>query len=163
MAGSPTSRVGFLLRFALAPLLLAAACGGESKPPEVAKVQVAPPSAPGKRAAVASASATDYEHQGPSYEEALQIPEDVFATRGAKDLSDAELSGPMRNGTFLHACEAPDSMKVTVRVAVRDGKAQGVTVGTSPVDATVAACIDKAVRELSWPVSPKRNTFTTNY
>lgn len=139
------------------------ACGGDPKPPEVPKVQAHAPAGLGKQGPAPGATATDYEHEGPSYEEALAIPEDVFATRSAKDLSDAELSGPMRNGTFLHSCEAPDSMKVTVRVAVRDGKAQGVTVGTVPADPAIAACIDKAVRELSWPASPKRNTFSTNY
>jgi hypothetical protein len=54
-------------------------------------------------------------------------------------------------------------MKVTVRVAVRDGRAIGVTVTTRPPDAAIAACIERAIRELRWVESPKTDFLTTNY
>jgi hypothetical protein len=69
----------------------------------------------------------------------------------------------MRNASFLGACGAPDSMKVTVRVAVRMGRAVGVSVYTTPPNPQIAACIDRSVRGLSWPANPKMDFLTTAY
>ena len=54
-------------------------------------------------------------------------------------------------------------MHVTVRVAVKMGRAVGVTVSTNPPSPAMAACIDRAVRGLQWPPSPKADFVTTNY
>ncbi len=104
-----------------------------------------------------------YHRSGFSYDEALAIAEDLGATKDAPELTDAELATPMANGDSISACGAPDTMKVVVKVAVRQGTAMGVSVATSPEDPEVAACVDKAVRALSWPASAKRFTFTTAY
>ena len=106
---------------------------------------------------------TSYTHGGPSYEEALAIPEDLTATKDAPELTDAQLSAPMASGEMISECGAAETMKVVVKVAVRDGHAMGVTVATSPESADVAVCVDKAVRAMTWPVSAKRFTFTTAY
>jgi hypothetical protein len=100
---------------------------------------------------------------GPSYESALDTPEDIASLAGERDLSDDELGAPMKQPSFLADCSAPESMHVKVQVAVRDGAAIGVTVRTDPDDATVAECIDKAVRALQWPASKKRDSMTTVY
>ena len=68
--------------------------------------------------------------------------------KGGPDLSDAQLNAPMRNAAFISGCGAPDSMKVTVKVAVKMGRAVGVSVYTNPPNAGVASCIDRAVRGL---------------
>jgi hypothetical protein len=39
----------------------------------------------------------------------------------------------------------------------------GVDVKTTPPDATIAACIDRAVREKQWDVSPKTGKVTVTY
>lgn len=106
---------------------------------------------------------TSYTHGGATYEEALAIPEDLTATKDAPELTDAQLSGPMSNGEVLAECGVPETMKLVVKVAVRDGKAMGVTVATNPESAETAACVDRAIRALSWPTSAKRFTFTTAY
>ncbi len=103
---------------------------------------------------------------GMSYEAALaanpqQIDMNGHAT--GPDLTDQQLSGPMRNATFLSACGAPDSMHVTVKVAVKMGRAIGVSVYTTPPNAGVASCVDHAVRGLAWPANPKMDSFTTTY
>jgi hypothetical protein len=82
---------------------------------------------------------------------------------GAPDLTDAQLSAPLRHSSFVVSCGAPDDMKVTVRVAVRMGRAIGVTVTTNPSHAGVAHCIDHAVRGLRWAESAKTDFVTTNY
>ena len=106
---------------------------------------------------------TAYTHGGPSYEEALAIPEDLNATKDAPELTDAQLSAPMASGEMMSECGVPETMKVVVKVAVRDGRALGVTVATSPENPDVAICVDKAVRAMPWPASAKRFTFTTAY
>jgi hypothetical protein len=98
-----------------------------------------------------------------SYDEALAIPEDLGAIKNEKDLSDDEVAAPMQSGTYIQACGAPDEMKVTIRVAVRDGHALGVSVTTDPDDQAIAECIDNGVRALTWPVSHRRETMTTRF
>ena len=69
----------------------------------------------------------------------------------------------MRNASFLGSCGAPDSMKVTVKVAIKMGHAVGVSVYTNPSNAGIAACVDRAVRNLSWPVNAKMDSTVTTY
>ncbi len=82
---------------------------------------------------------------------------------GAPDLTDNQLSAPLRHASFVVSCGAPDSMKVTVRVAVRMGRAVGVTVTTNPPNGGISACVDHAVRGLRWAESAKTDFITTNY
>ncbi|MDB4946387.1 MAG: hypothetical protein JWP97_5921 [Labilithrix sp.] len=102
---------------------------------------------------------------GPTYEAALASnnQEVTIGKQGPADLSDAQLSGPMRSGAFVGECGAPESMKVTVKVAIKSGRAAGVSVSTSPPDPDVAGCIDRYVRTFSWPSSPKMDSFTSTY
>lgn len=83
--------------------------------------------------------------------------------KGVPDLTDAQLSAPMRNAAFISGCGAPDSMKVTVKVAVKSGRAAGVSVYTNPPNQGVASCVDRQVRGLSWPSNAKMDFFTTTY
>ncbi len=103
---------------------------------------------------------------GQSFENILNNNNDTI-TMGqgadAPDLTNAQLSAPLRHASFISSCGAPDDMHVTVRVAVKMGRAVGVTVSTNPPSAGVAACIDRAVRGLSWPQSPKADFVTTSY
>jgi hypothetical protein len=101
-----------------------------------------------------------------SYEAALAAnPQqvDVGGGAGRPDLTDQQLSGPMQNAAFLNACGVPNSMKVTVRTVVKMGRAIGVSVYTTPPNGGIAACVDRAVRNIAWPVNAKADGFTTNY
>jgi hypothetical protein len=103
---------------------------------------------------------------GMSYDQALAANPQQMAVggpQGGPDLSDQQLSGPMRNAAFLDACNAPQSMHVTVKTVVKMGHAIGVTVLTTPPNGAVAACIDRSVRNLAWPVNGKADSFVTNY
>jgi len=102
---------------------------------------------------------------GPTYESAIASnkQEVAIGSQGAPDLTDAQLSGPMRNGGFVGECGAPDSMKVTVKVAIKLGRPVGVSVYASPPDPDVAGCIDRYVRTFSWPSNAKMDSFTTTY
>lgn len=102
---------------------------------------------------------------GMSYEQAIASnnQEITMGAKGGPDLTDAQLSAPMKNAAFISGCGAPDSMKVTVRVAVKNGRAYGVSVYTNPPNPSVAGCVDRHVRGLSWPANAKMDSFTTTY
>lgn len=108
-------------------------------------------------------------HYGPpsgaSYESALGGNNqhiDMGKSSGP-DLSDAQLAGPMNDTTFIDECGAPEDMGITVKVAIKSGRAVGVSVSTSPHSANVSNCIDHHIRGLSWPSSPKMDSFVTTY
>jgi hypothetical protein len=100
-----------------------------------------------------------------SYEQAIASnnQEITMGAKGGPDLTDAQLSAPMRNASFISGCGAPESMKVTVRIAVKNGHAWGVTVSTNPPNPGVAACVDRHVRGIAWPANAKMDSFTTTY
>ena len=103
---------------------------------------------------------------GGSYEAALNANNQEISVGGPKagpDLTDAQLGAPMRNASFISGCGAPDSMKVTVRVAVQNGRAVGVSVYPNPPNPGVASCVDRHVRALGWPPNAKMDFFTTTY
>jgi len=101
---------------------------------------------------------------GMSYEAALAGNTiDMNMKPTGPDLTDAQIAGPMKSAGFVTACGTPDSTKVTVKVAIKNGRAVGVSVYTSPPDGRVASCIDHAVRGLSWPSNPKMDSFQTTY
>jgi len=102
-----------------------------------------------------------------SYEDAIDATAsrlqhvDAYGHASGSDLTDNQLSEPMSN--VWSSCNVPNNMKVTVKVAVKWGKAVGVTVTTHPHSDTVASCVDRVVRGLAWPSSPKLDSFTTQY
>ncbi len=103
---------------------------------------------------------------GQSYEAVLNGNNEQVTmgeSAGAPDLTNAQLSAPLRHASFVVTCGAPDDMKVTVRVAVRMGVPIGVTVTTQPQSGGVAACIDRSVRGLRWPASAKTDFVNTSY
>ncbi len=103
---------------------------------------------------------------GMSYEAAIASNNqemNIGGAAGGPDLTNGQLAAPMRNAAFISGCGAPDDMKVTVRVAIRQGRAVGVSVTTNPGNAGVAACVDRHVRGLGWQPHPKMDSFTTTY
>ncbi len=88
---------------------------------------------------------------------------DIGSGGGGHDLSREELAAPMANGSFVGGCGTPGSMKVTVKAAVQNGRAVGVSVYTTPPDPGISACIANAVRGIRFPVSPNMDAVTTSY
>jgi hypothetical protein len=102
---------------------------------------------------------------GPSYESAI-AGNNLNLAPGMKDvpdLTDAELAGPMRDGTFLDACGVPTSTHVTVKVAIRGGRAVGISVYPVPPSPPIAGCIERHVKGLQWPSNAKMDSFVTSY
>jgi hypothetical protein len=102
---------------------------------------------------------------GPSYESAIAGNNLKLApgSQDVPDLTDAELAGPLRDGSFLDACGVPTSTQVTVKVAIRNGRAVGITVYPVPPSAPIAGCIERHVKGLQWPANAKMDSFVTTY
>lgn len=146
------------------------------EPPEPTPVEAAPVAPGGHPLSTAS------------YEEALSTPESLDAGDHRAHLSDNQLSGPMRGATV--GCRVPSNAKVTIKTAVQNGRAIGVTVlvrfehpkppptkrrptaaelkwqraqekAENKARAKIIACVDKNVRTTTWPPSSRRDSFTT--
>ncbi len=102
---------------------------------------------------------------GMSYEAALasNVQEINMGGKAGPDLTDGQLTAPMKNAAFISGCGAPDNMKVTVKVAVKNGRAVGVSVYTNPPNPGVSSCVDRHVRGLGWTPNSKMDSFTTTY
>ncbi len=137
--------------------VIASSCAPAAPPPKRLEKPNRPPEV---TRPVASAD-TAFHSTAMSYEAALAVPEDLNAVKGERELSNKDLAAPMQPAAVLDVCHVPDATRVTVKVAVRDGRAMGVSVATRPDDARVAECVDRAVRKLTWPASRKRDSFTT--
>jgi hypothetical protein len=81
----------------------------------------------------------------------------------AGPLSSAQLGAPLVNGAWITACGAPDTMKVTVKLDVRQGRAVKFDVKTEPTDPVVIGCVERAASDLRWDVSPKTDHVTVRY
>jgi hypothetical protein len=113
-----------------------------------------------------------------SYEDAISVPEPIDVNDERVQLSDGQLTGPMRG--VLAGCRVPSNAKVTIKTAVQNGRAIGVTIGVvfdhpksmkripnatvryeAKLSAKIVTCADKAVRNVTWPPSKRRDSFTT--
>jgi hypothetical protein len=132
--------------------------------------------------------ASDPVEKGPpstaSFEEAMAAPEPLDPSDGRAQLTDTQLTGPMKG--VIAGCRVPSNARITIRTAVQNGRAIGVTVAvrierpkpkrpppkyllkaTMKADAKtiarVTTCVDRAVRTQSWPPSKRRDSFTTEF
>jgi len=97
---------------------------------------------------------------GLSYDEAMAKfgGQDITigGAAGGPDLTNDQLQGPInqRMPGILSSCGAGT---VTVRIAIKNGRAIGVSV--SPPN----GCVDQGVRGIAWPVHPKTDSLTTKW
>lgn len=144
--------------------------GGNDDAAPVASSSAPPPDAPERSRPPSTAS----------YEAATATPEAITLDDGRVQLNDDQLRGPMNN--IINACKVPRNAKVTVKTAVQDGRAIGVTVDVrfdrpkskkpptraalkaeAKLSAKITACVDKVVRAQVWPPSHRRDTFVTEF
>ncbi|MBS2016596.1 MAG: hypothetical protein JST00_27175 [Deltaproteobacteria bacterium] len=112
-----------------------------------------------------------------TYEEATSTPEMLDQHDTRAHLTDQQLMNPMRD--VPNKCRLPKRAKVSVKVAVQNGRAIGVTTNVAwerprpPTPSMVRAetkaatkittCVDQTVRALVWPPSTRRDSFTTSF
>jgi hypothetical protein len=79
------------------------------------------------------------------------------------DLTKDQLGAPITNANPAVACGLPDAAKASLCVLVKGGRALGVTVNVDPKNNRIAACMDRRVRGLAYPVSGQPDTVTYSY
>jgi hypothetical protein len=84
-------------------------------------------------------------------------------TSNRPDLTNAQLGAPINNANAAAACGLPDATHAKICVLVRNGKPLGVTVNVDPRNNKMAACIDRRMRRLAFPVDDRPNTVTYSY
>jgi hypothetical protein len=81
---------------------------------------------------------------------------DMGGQKNAKpDLSNDALGAPVKDSSWFSSCGLANSANADICVAVKHGKPLGVSVGVTPDNKRVAACIDRQARKLHWPDSDK--------
>ncbi len=83
--------------------------------------------------------------------------------RQTAPLSSAQLGAPLVHGPFISACGATDDMKVVVTLAVKMGRATDVTVKAAPPNPVVEGCVERAMKDLRWDISPNTGRVTVTY
>jgi hypothetical protein len=167
------------------------ACGSSPAPPPAATHEEEPEPDAGPEEDAASVISTidaPERSRAPStatYEQAMSTAEPVDIKDDHLQLSDAQLTGPMRG--VLTNCRLPSNGKVTIKTAVQNGRAIGATVEVRLIKpappprsrprppskaaqkaeakaiAKISACIDKNVRLVVWPPSRRRDSFTMEF
>ena len=95
---------------------------------------------------------------GKSCEKAFEETPDTMEMGKAqeKDLSADQLGSPIGGG-IVTSCGLPSSANADICATVMNSKALGVTVNVTPPNNKVAVCIDKATRNLHYPMSHRPN------
>lgn len=114
-------------------MVVACASSRPPPPPPVAPTPEehdASPEEPPPAPETATASVDAPERSAPpstgSYEDALSTPERLDVNDDRVHLTDAQLSGPMRG--VATGCRVPSNARITIKTAVQNGRAIGVTV-----------------------------------
>ena len=84
---------------------------------------------PGESAVTVDAPERSRPPSTASYEQAMSTPEKLDTKDGRTHLTDEQLRAPMRG--VLSGCAIPRNAKITIRTAVQDGRAIGVSVDVS--------------------------------
>ncbi len=87
----------------------------------------------------------------------------IGAARGPADLSREQYAGILQNGRYLSGCAIPDRTVFEICAAVREGRAVGITVSSSPPSPSLNTCVRRAVFGLKFPASPRLDVTHTRF
>lgn len=88
---------------------------------------------------------------------------EIGGPRGPADISREAYASILQNGTYLSACNIPDRTVFEICAAVKDGRAVGITVVSSPADSGLNACVRGAVSRLKFPSNPRLDVTHTRF
>jgi hypothetical protein len=87
----------------------------------------------------------------------------IGGPRGPTDITREAYAGILQNGRYLSGCSIPDRTVFEICTAVRDGRAVGVTVTSSPPSSSLNACVRRAVSRLKFPQNPRLDVTHTRF
>ncbi|MBX3188958.1 MAG: hypothetical protein KF819_18200 [Labilithrix sp.] len=178
-------KLGRLLATFGAALASLAACASPPPPPHAPApaAEEAEPEEPEHHVESVHVEATERARPASSatYEEALSTPEQLDVHDDRVHLTDGQLTGPMRS--VLTGCRVPPNARITIKTAVQNGRAIGVSIDVrfesssrsarppsraakaaqAKMAAKIVTCVDRNVRAVVWPPSRRRDSFTTEF
>jgi hypothetical protein len=83
--------------------------------------------------------------------------------RAPADITREAYAGILQNGRYLSGCRIPDRSVFEICAAVKDGRAVGITVVSTPASAELNACVRRAVARLQFPSNPKLDVTHTRF
>lgn len=87
----------------------------------------------------------------------------IGGPRGPADVTREAYAGILQNGRYLAGCSIPDRTVFEICAAVKQGRAVGVTVVSTPGSSELNACVKRAVSRLRFPQSPKLDVTHTRF
>lgn len=87
----------------------------------------------------------------------------IGGPRGPADITREAYAGILQNGGYLSGCSIPERTVFEICAAVRDGRAVGVTVTSSPASPSLNACVRRAVSRLKFPHNSRLDVTHTRF
>lgn len=83
--------------------------------------------------------------------------------RAPADITREAYASILQNGRYLAGCRIPERSVFEICAAVKDGRAVGITVVSTPASAELNACVRRAVAGLQFPSNPKLDVTHTRF
>lgn len=87
----------------------------------------------------------------------------IGAARGPADITREAYASILQNGRYLSGCTIPDRTVFEICAAVKDGRAVGITIVSSPASPALNACVRKAVAGLKFPQNSRLDVTHTRF
>jgi len=87
----------------------------------------------------------------------------IGAARGPADITRDAYASILQNGRYLSACSIPERTVFEICAAVKEGRAVGITVVSSPTSPALNACVRGAVARLKFPQNPRLDVTHTRF
>jgi hypothetical protein len=87
----------------------------------------------------------------------------IGGPRGAADTTREAYAGILQNGRYLSGCAVPERAVFEICAAVKNGRAVGITVVSSPPNPQLNACVRSAVGRLKFPQNQRMDVTHTRF
>jgi len=87
----------------------------------------------------------------------------IGGARGPADVTREAYASILQNGRYLAACTIPDRTVFEICAAVKDGRAIGITIVSSPASAALNSCVRNAVARLKFPQNSRLDVTHTRF
>jgi hypothetical protein len=87
----------------------------------------------------------------------------IGAARGAPDISREAYASVLQNGRYLSSCSIPARTVFEICAAVKNGRAVGITVVSSPASSELNGCVRRAVSHLKFPSNERLDVTHTRF
>lgn len=88
---------------------------------------------------------------------------EIGVRRGPADITREAYASILQHGGYLTGCSIPERTVFEICAAVKNGRAVGVTVSSSPANAPLNACVRRAVSRLKFPQSERLDVTHTRF